>query len=111
MRGAIHDETLRAWLELLGVLEGDGTVTLHHFIDGWALVDAAGTETKVWVDGDAGGARPLTISFEHGCGRVLYTSYHTIEGGGAGGTLNGQELILAYLAFEIGACLEEPVLM
>lgn len=111
VRGAIHDETLRAWLSLLGALSGDGTVTLTHFIDGWALVDAAGTETKVWVDGDAGGARPLTISFEHCCGRVLYTSYHTVEGGGATGPLSAQELILAYLAFEIGACLEEPVLM
>jgi hypothetical protein len=113
VRGAIHDDTLRAWLELLGFLESDGSVELLNFVGDWAMVDAADAETKVWVDGVAGGgsARPLTTSFEYGCGRVLYTSYHTIDAEDPTASLSAQELILAYLAFEIGACLEEPVLM
>ena len=56
---------------------------------------------------------PLTLTFEAGCGRVLFTSYHTHqhEGEAPSRWLNAQEMILGYLAFEIGTCVEDPILI
>ncbi|MEI8259054.1 MAG: hypothetical protein WCJ30_25580, partial [Deltaproteobacteria bacterium] len=52
--------------------------------------------------------RPLTIEAEYrgsdgaGCGRVVFTSYHTT--GSAGGSLTPQERVLEWLLFELGGC-------
>jgi hypothetical protein len=51
--------------------------------------------------------RPLTITFEAGCGRALFTSYHTVEEE-ASRDWTAQEQILAYLVLEIGVCITEP---
>ncbi|HEY3352599.1 MAG TPA: hypothetical protein VGQ83_05090 [Polyangia bacterium] len=54
---------------------------------------------------------PLTIGFQSGCGRVLYTTYHTVGEMGAGHTgLEVQERILIYLIMEIGVCQAGPIL-
>ncbi len=102
----------KAWVE--GTVEsGDG------------YEDWGGDDYDDWEDEPAGAPapaggstarRPLTVTFEHGCGRALYTSYHTVEdswddlGGMTSPALNGQEMILAYLVLEIGACIQEPTL-
>lgn len=53
---------------------------------------------------------PLTVTFEPaGCGRVLYSTYHTTDSAHAG--LVPQERILLYLIMEIGVCIEEPILI
>ncbi len=56
------------------------------------------------------GTKPLTITFEQGCGRALYTSYHTVEetSGSTAINLSPQEMVLAYLVLEIGTCIMEP---
>ena len=71
---------------------------------------------KAWVTGSnsgplgGGGAKkPLTVTFEPaGCGRVLYSTYHTTEGAHLG--LFPQERILLYLIMEIGVCSDNPVI-
>lgn len=54
---------------------------------------------------------PLTVTFPFGCGRVLYTTYHTV-GGTTGGRHPGfdvQELVLWYLLMEIQVCSESEL--
>ena len=68
---------------------------------------------KVWVSAPvvwAGGkgVRPLTASCDYrgsdgsGCGRVMFSSYHTY---GDAPDLLPQERVLEYLILEIGACM------
>ena len=53
--------------------------------------------------------KPLTVTFEPtGCGRVLYSTYHTTDN-----THNGlvpQERVLLYLIMEIGVCQSGPII-
>ncbi|MBL9101644.1 MAG: hypothetical protein JNL82_11845 [Myxococcales bacterium] len=67
---------------------------------------------KVWIEGPGAESWgvppadmqwPLTITGEYGCGRIMFTAYHTVESGGYVG-LSPQELILMYLILEIGVC-------
>ncbi|HEY8143393.1 MAG TPA: hypothetical protein VIG06_12010 [Kofleriaceae bacterium] len=58
-------------------------------------------------DGAAGGKKTLTATFEPaGCGRVLYSTYHTTESVHVG--LAPQERVLLYLLLEIGVCKDDP---
>ena len=72
------------------------------------------SEAHAFVVGDWGedtGARnhPLTVTFEPaGCGRVLYSTYHTAESTHVG--LLPQERVLLYLIMEIGVCKTGPVI-
>jgi hypothetical protein len=62
----------------------------------------------VGSDGTAGGKKTLTATFEPtGCGRVLYSTYHTTESVHVG--LEPQERVLLYLLLEIGVCKDDPV--
>ena len=57
---------------------------------------------------DAGEA-PMTVTFEPaGCGRVLYSSYHTAEDPHIG--LYEQERILVYLIMELGVCKDDVII-
>jgi hypothetical protein len=67
---------------------------------------------KVWIEGPgsdywgvppANEQRPLTITGEYGCGKIMFTAYHTAEGGKYFG-LTPQELVLMYLILDIGVC-------
>lgn len=125
--GTVHDDALRAWLGQVGALQPDTTVRITGIIAGWTVMhETDAMRTKTWVSGDVvwisddgfsdeRGNRPLTVTFDYGCGRVLYTSYHTAEfslfGGGDPRALTPQELILAYLTLEIGTCIEDPILI
>ena len=68
---------------------------------------------QVWVEGPVGGGaptgvdKPLTVSGTYGCGKMLYSVYHTGDDTHTG--LSPQELILLYLIIEIGVCAENPV--
>jgi hypothetical protein len=120
----VHDDTLRAWLDSLGHVTG-GTVEITGMIAGWTVINQTDPMlTTTWVSGPVTwtsastfdtrtDVRPLTVTFDLGCGRVLYTSYHTDSSifGGSGTALTAQELILAYLVLEIGKCIEDPVLI
>jgi hypothetical protein len=65
---------------------------------------------KVWVEGPGDGSIiddgkwPLAISAEYGCGKLMFTTYHTAEGSDAYIGVTPQELVLLYLILEIGTC-------
>jgi hypothetical protein len=55
----------------------------------------------VWVTGEYQGQRPLTVSYQYGCGRALFSTYHTE----AGSTLLTQERALLYIVLEVAVCI------
>jgi hypothetical protein len=84
------------------------------------VVDA--TDAKAYTTPGVSGAKPTnpgppmsypqTVRFDvapsgttNTCGRVIYTSYHTLPTTMTGSTLQPQERILEYLMFEATACL------
>ncbi len=85
-------------------LDGEGFPiidTPRHFIIG----DEDGN-VNTCVGGS--GCTPLTVTFEPvGCGRVLYSTYHTTDNTHTG--LVPQERVLAYLIMEIGVCKSGPI--
>lgn len=103
------DSGLDAWLKAQG--QSFDTVK-----DAWTYIsdvhahpdtDANGkavTETpKVWVHANSD---PATTSFRHGCGRVLYTTYHTQPTNEVSAALEPQALALLYLILEVGVCID-----
>jgi hypothetical protein len=67
---------------------------------------------KVYVTGTAPGwdseIKPLTVTFEPaGCGRVMYSTFHTTSSAHVG--LLPQERILVYLLLELGVCKDDVV--
>lgn len=138
----VADEALLTWLRAveeranLSILTGVDTVHITHFLAYWAmqLAVAADPAVKAWIHGPVtgeGGALsgdlPLTTTFDHEqCGRVLYSSYHTLgRSGGLCGypdfgfpacapfpeycrndtaTLTPQERVLEYLIFHVADC-------
>jgi hypothetical protein len=129
------DEGLHDWLEAQGLL-ADGFETRENWDTIGGLFEGEmGTDPDtglpvrglpyVWVEGpwnytaenlegsdytvdtwDYETKHPMTVSFQYGCGRVLFTTYHTVGGTGGGrhpGLLD-QELTLFYLIMEIGVC-------
>lgn len=92
-----------------GCLNFDGTVHIEDFLVGWAVIDsphaAKSSAVTLWIEGNVewsgsvSGVKPLTLSFTHGSGKVLYSSYHTA--GSAHPYMLPQERILQYLIFEI----------
>jgi len=118
VQAEIKDPSLKAWLGLpqIKALLPDGRVQIEGFMTGWALQkkvdDSLGV--KVWTTGRVKAptvdeVRPLTTSFDFldqdkkGCGRVIFSSYHTW---GSGTALLPQERILEYLLLEIGTCVD-----
>jgi hypothetical protein len=121
----VADPTLAQWLDATGVVKGS-SVTIQDLLGGWVLMDATAQDQKTypsetWIHGMTNGAdRPLTVTFDYNmCGKVLYSSYHTREPGGAdpfGGskfpsyclskptTMIAQEKVLEYLILEISSC-------
>jgi len=65
---------------------------------------------KAWVSGDVSGygVRPMTVSFHYGCGRALFSSYHTEGDKSIGTKLLPQELALLYIVLEVAVCIEPP---
>lgn len=112
--GSVKDVNLKGFLQSVSCGNGesclnpDGTVTLTHWLGGWAGMEGAepGAEGKVNfyvqgavdIAGETGVVKPLTASFEVEAGKVIYSSYHTE--GDANPQISGQERILQYLVFE-----------
>lgn len=55
-------------------------------------------------------SKPASTSFEHSCGRVLYTTYHTQPTAEASAALEPQALALLYLILEVNVCVGPPVI-
>lgn len=92
-----------------GARNDDGTVTIADFLGSWVVMtdehaEYAG-ENQMWLSGvisaypgvaDA----PLTVTRDHGEGRLLYSSYHTAHSCPTQGFWP-QERVLQYLVFEL----------
>ncbi|EDM74477.1 hypothetical protein PPSIR1_03098 [Plesiocystis pacifica SIR-1] len=50
--------------------------------------------------------RPMAITGQYGCGRMMYSTFENSSTSHAG--LNPQELVLLYMILEIGVCFGEP---
>ena len=65
-----------------------------------------------WVEGPCASCsnpqlqRPMAISGQYGCGRMMYSTFETSSVAHQG--LNPQELVLLYMILEIGVCFGEP---
>jgi hypothetical protein len=109
--GKPQDTGLKDWLNAIGEtnvrLEGNWTkINATNSLPG---LDEKGMQVsitpKVWMtvtDPKDNIERPATVSFQQGCGRALFSSYHT-EGGGAA-ALIAQEKALLYILLEVTAC-------
>jgi hypothetical protein len=108
-----QDAGLEAWLTAQGQ-------SLSSVKDAWAFLSGvspfqsfdpdgkpARVTPKVWVH--AQGA-PVTTSMQHGCGRVLYSTYHTQPTAQTNDPLGPQALALLYLILEVGVCLDPAVI-
>ena len=101
----VSDPGLSSWLTAIG----EPTPTLKQSWTSISSVSAQmGTDQngkaamitpKVWMSGNN---KPMTVSFQNGCGRVLFSTYHT-EGDGASALL-AQEKALLYVLLEVGVC-------
>ena len=61
-------------------------------------------------NGNSSNKKPLTVTYEPtGCGRVLYSTYHTTNNSHEG--LAPQERVLLYLIMEIGECKSGTILI
>jgi hypothetical protein len=107
------DPGLRDWLTAIGetsiTLKGNWTkISSTNALPG---PDEKGMQVmltpKVWMnvtDPDDGIERPATVSFQQGCGRALFSSYHTEGDLGGGTSLIAQEKALLYILLEVTAC-------
>jgi hypothetical protein len=126
--GRAVDTDLRAWLEV-GIGVNPDNVD---FIENWDCILSLGAVPG--TDPDTGeaitivpdtycegpvdrshscmsGNAPLTLTFPYGCGKVLYTTYHTVgEMSSDHADLHLQEQILVYMILEIGLC-TDPVII
>ena len=125
-QAAVVDPTMAEWLD--GQVGTDGPITasaietlanynrIHSLHDvelgsddlGQPVVDSP----KVYVTGTAppwdSEVKPLTVTYEPaGCGRVMYSTFHTTSSAHVG--LLPQERILVYLLLELGVCKDDVV--
>ncbi len=131
--GFVDDPNLLAWLQALPAnLKDIGggypnllSLPSIELEDNWSGIDSTppvivqddmGMDVDVghhaWVRGPcnacspAGTDRPMTVSGQYGCGRMMFSTYHTNETAHSG--LTPQELVLMYIILEIGVCFDEP---
>ena len=131
--GTVDDPDLLAWLQALPDdlkdigggnptlfdlpsvetrLNYSGIDAVHEVI----VADDEGNDVNVgphtWVSGpcsscaDTSMQRPMAISGQWGCGRMMYSTFENSSVAHAG--LNPQELILLYMILEIGVCHDKP---
>ena len=109
----VDDPSLAAWMtaQSLSTFTLQRNYTTIASVNAVETTDATGaTKTvtpHVWVSGakSAGKRAPATVSFEHGCGRVLFSSYHTEPFSNA---LTPQERALLGILLEASVCNDSP---
>jgi hypothetical protein len=131
--GSVVDEGLLAWLEALPASVKDSAglgaefaalpaITTHLNYSGIdaihdVLVEGDdGTQVnvghKTYVEGpctscsDAQVSRPMAVSAQYGCGRMMYSTFETSSVPHVG--MTPQELVLLYMILEISVCHQEP---
>ena len=105
-QGTANDPGLASWLNAIGETSFD-------LKDSWTIISKTaalpGTDPdgnpvtitpKTWMTSN--GTGPSTVSFENGCGRVLFSTYHAE--GDVDDALLAQEKALLYILLEVGVC-------
>lgn len=113
----VDDPDLAAWLPNVGVATSP-SVQLKGFLQPWTVIESLPMTTTQIVSAPitldevppinqcVAATRPLTGSFNvQNCGRVVYSSYHTLSSVNPQG-LTAQEKILEYLMFSVASCHE-----
>lgn len=99
----VQDSGLKDWLAAQGI-------NAFKLLANWTTVSRVNTvgmvTPKVWVQSAQG---LNTVSFVYGCGRVLFSTYHT-EGDQDGGGLLPQERALLYVLLEVSVCVTDPII-
>ena len=133
VNGSVVDAELLAWLQALppGLKDiGGGNPTLNALPSVELQLNYSGIESTTpiivqdedgmdvdvgqhtWVEGpctscrDPSKIRPMAISGQWGCGRMMYSTFENSSVAHPG--LNPQELILLYMILEISVCHDKP---
>jgi len=107
----VQDPDMAAWLATQGITSFDlvDNWTILQSVNNYSANDENGMTAQftptVWVTGDVPGLgqRPATVSYQVGCGRALFSTYHTEAFFGA--TLAAQERALLYIILEVNVCI------
>jgi hypothetical protein len=115
----VNDPDLKAWLAAQNLVSFD-LLESYTVISGLAKLPTPGPDAKpdkvynlgpyAWISGNVPGrgVRPMTVTFPYGCGKVLFSTYHT-EGDKGGLELLPQERALLYVVLEVAVCMKDPV--
>jgi|SRR5690625_3259598 len=108
VQGEILNDALGAWMagvscnENDNCLDSDGSVHITSFLSSWAMMNGAhpGANLETWIEAEVDGETiPMTVSFDAGAGKVIYSSYHTVHSN-LSPYWKPQERVLQYLVFE-----------
>ncbi len=111
---AVNDESLKDWLGVMSItnfqiLKNYTRILQTNPAD---VTDLNGKLVTVspttWISALDQGVSSATVSFQDGCGRVLFSTYHT-EGDPDSPQLLPQELALLYVLLEVGLCVDDPI--
>jgi hypothetical protein len=130
----IHDSEMAEWLRAVETVTGeeiisdDGRVHIEHFLIAWVmqLSIMMSDNVTLWLSGQVSGGGtsdilPLTTTFDYNdCGRVLYSSYHTLGRDFAeldspfpnycsNAGLSPQERVLMYLILHVADCIDVEI--
>jgi hypothetical protein len=106
------DPDMKNWLAAQSItsVTTEGNWSIIDKVNSVNTTDADGNPTTVtphvWIAGTSpDGTTANTVSFEDGCGRVLFSTYHTegVTGGGSTDFLP-QEKALLYVLLEVSVC-------
>ena len=113
----VKHKDLKAWLAAQGItsfkLQDSYTI-----ISKLSKLPTPGPDQKphdvlpeAWIYGDvpSHGVLPATVSYPYGCGRILFSTYHTEGKKSTGATLLPQERALLYVILEVAVCLKNPL--
>lgn len=131
--GTVVDPEMLAWLDALPApLKdiGGGNETLNNLPSVTTTLSYSGIEAvhpvivqdemnqdvdvghHTWIEGpcqsctnDPSKIRPMAITGQYGCGRMMYSTFETSSVAHQG--LNPQELVLLYMILEIGVCFDD----
>lgn len=113
-QGSVMDQGLADWLRVLGHgnMELTGNYVKIGDVKAIDAKDGAGkvqrVSPKVWAmakDREGRGPYATTVSFPHGCGRVMYSTYETSrEDPELKNPLTAQEKTLLYILLEVSVC-------
>jgi hypothetical protein len=119
-QAVVNDPDLKAWLTAQGLTD-------FELLESWTIIDniakqpTPGPDDKpgqlfntgpyTWMSGNVPGygVKPMTVTFPYGCGKVLFSTYHT-EGSKSSVEPLPQERALLYVILEVAVCMKDPAL-